>query len=435
MDCTIACGRALSLTKNNLSDAVAARLARFAPATAASPVQRNEAPDQAAELDTVTRAAASKPADAMAQRAPVATTVPGAVPLPPQAAIDAALPAAWKLPDLLHCAACTQAFSLDEKGRRSVLLPRCGHALCEGCAERAAASGGNVLCMVCKTRHSLEDLQSLAASTVAQHPVVVDLLLASDGQVRPCDECSAEHLDAHPSERRAVARCVDCDQHLCQLHATVHKKMRASKSHTVEHVLPVFPPTECRVHRLPAEMLCATCNALVCLHCIASSTDHPARTHVVTLLDAAAAKALCSRAAAVRANAAAALDVHIAAIKQCEADLETLNHAREELEASVRRTLEALGSLSDARRETMRAELLAVPAGWQRQERLALANARFELRRVVYDLDLYEAAAKIVHESEKPSPTLLLVLHHMEERLARAALAAWATGQGQHVQR
>ena len=422
------------MAKNNVSDKVVARLARFEPPSAASPAQWNEAPDLVAKLDAATLSAAPIPANATAQRAPAPAAVPGAVSLPPPTAIDAVLPVAWKLPDLLHCASCTQSFSLDIKGRRSVLLPRCGHALCEGCAERAAAGGGNVLCMVCKTRHTKEDLQSLAASTVAQHPVVVDLLLSSDGQARPCDECSAERLDAHLSERRAVARCVDCDKQLCQLHATVHKKMRASREHKVEHVLPVFPPAECRMHRQSAEMLCATCNALVCLQCIGSSTNHPARTHVVTLLDAAAAKALCSRAAAVRANAAEALDVHIATIKQSEVDLETLNHGRTELEASVARTLEALGSPSDARRQAMRAELLAVPAGWQRQARLALANARFELRRVVYDLDLYEATVKIVQKSENPSPTLLLVLHNMEERLARAALAAWATGRGQRVQ-
>ena len=179
----------------------------------------------------------------------------------------------------LVCPGCQKRFV-------SPLLLPCLHTLCKKCidAERTSQKNGKLSrCPVCSRVLDLRcefPLNFVANNMVKQAAVQdntpVDFV---------CDTCEA-------LEEKVTMRCSDCHLFLCEFCSTAHRRMSATKTHTLQTVDQlkgqIFKGNNfqrssfCSIHF--SELLCyfcQTCEQMICRHCsLSTHEEHECRSIV-----------------------------------------------------------------------------------------------------------------------------------------------------------
>jgi len=300
----------------------------------------------------------------------------------------------------------------DIEAGASVLLPECLHSACSRCLARAGEHGGALVCTLCGVAAPVD------SSTAVRHPLV-EATLASHKRHR-CTECDD---DATDDDAAASHRCADCAHYLCEPHAALHRKSRATKLHTLTAVAaaPTTQGSTCSVHRKPLDIYCTTCKTVVCYLCAFSA--HPATSHKHQVLDERVCEQMrkCVNAAVLRAETAAktradrALDASIT--------VKEVSDRSAALKTDIKAQIGALQAMLDARCDELMRKVDAIAS-----EETDRVTAIDQAERVAHTVLMSTVSlARQLVEASTPAPALAQLEPHLCARLDALASAVPAT--------
>ncbi|XP_065183303.1 E3 ubiquitin-protein ligase TRIM71-like [Sycon ciliatum] len=116
---------------------------------------------------------------------------------------------------------CSCQGELDE----AKVLP-CLHSVCATCLALSRQNDGSLFCGECKTSISAEQLDRLKFDYLARDQFVLRQLASSDVEKAfACEACAGPEV--------ASAKCLDCNQFLCEVHQRAHASSKAAHSHKI----------------------------------------------------------------------------------------------------------------------------------------------------------------------------------------------------------
>ena len=316
--------------------------------------------------------------------------------------------ASWEktVVDLFHCQPCSRPIAPGQ----SVLLDQCLHAICRACVPHMLQADNKLICSVCQT------VSTLTPTALPHHPLV-EAELGSDA-AQGCIMCT--HL---PEEDRmhATVECSSCEPHkvLCDGHGSNHRTRQPT--HSIAPLAHGGAAPRCVTHDKPVEAYCATCDALVCLACFAST--HPAATHAVKLLtDTAFVGSIRARLVEGVSTARTVAQSLVEYAADAAVAVTELDERDAAIAAEVDRAINVLLGLLERRRVAMHESC----AAQSRQERAALQTAREESE---YRWRMVSSAADLAEQLAagtrlRPNATAVLM------QLQTAALARLGTAGG-----
>ncbi len=160
------------------------------------------------------------------------------------------------------CAACNNVFT-DPR-----LLP-CLHVFCRGCLESVySPNEGTLTCPTCYSVNTCPAPDQLPRHIRLEREST--LLSVKLNQETLCGSCEGSN--------KVQAYCKDCDGPICSDCVEIHKRIKATKSHsvvsldqsqtTVQHVACIFHPNEA------VKYYCSSCSCLMCSECLFGHKDH-----------------------------------------------------------------------------------------------------------------------------------------------------------------
>lgn len=177
--------------------------------------------------------------------------------------------------DFLECAICSEACKSPK------LLP-CFHTFCLKCIEKVASrtrSKQKVPCPLCRREFCVPPagIAQLPGNFFAQR--LLDIAKVSDRVTEGvrCDICADEDQKLYAA---AAWRCLQCGENLCNDCLKIHRKAKATRSHTCLEL--ASEPTDrmprvsfCSKHANRAyELYCGDCSSILCVVCLDEHTGH-----------------------------------------------------------------------------------------------------------------------------------------------------------------